>query len=625
MKMRTAIGGCVLITLCWLGCLAPANAQTGDYGDVPALDQGWTESDRDTFYHLPQGSPIMPYEYFMALEQPRSEALFSDRAYLESMGMNYWTSKNTSVLNPDGLPIGLTIDRGLMTDEPKLGMNCAACHVTEITLNGQKTLVDGGVSLFDFARFTADLLASLKETAGDPAKFDRFARRLLGKEYTEQTARKLHRRVRYYAQRREQWSDNNTPDFSPGPGRVDALNIILNRTTGHMLDRPDNSIAPNAPVSFPPLWGAPYLTHVQYNGVVPNRGAGALGRNVGQVLGVFGEVSLIESTMPGGYFSSVRLDSLQTLESSLQTLRPPRWAEVAARGVLPPLDEPMVADGAKIYAANCVECHQRVDPQNYGELASLPVNLVPLKDIGTDPAAAMGFASRLVSTGPIKGRPEAFVRGDPFCKTAQANAVLAHITVGVIMHDVGEAWRPVLESFWDDLMHRTSRFFGGTFAPEEIVPSDKDLILSMRAEGAADAEIIAALTARSTNRAALYEQMVKESHLFDGLKKECMGEVQTAQYRARPLDGVWASAPYLHNGSVPTLKDLLMPVAQRPTRFYVGTPEFDPVGVGFVQDQRPHSVLLDTRVAGNSNSGHEYGTSLSETDKLALIEYLKSL
>jgi len=68
-----------------------------------------------------------------------------------------------------------------------------------------------------------------------------------------------------------------------------------------------------------------------------------------------------------------------------------------------------------------------------------------------------------------------------------------------------------------------------------------------------------------------------------------------------------------------------MPVSQRPTRFYVGTPEFDPVGVGFVQDQRPHSVLLDTRVAGNSNSGHEYGTSLSETDKLALIEYLKSL
>jgi hypothetical protein len=97
-------------------------------------------------------------------------------------------------------------------------------------------------------------------------------------------------------------------------------------------------------------------------------------------------------------------------------------------------------------------------------------------------------------------------------------------------------------------------------------------------------------------------------------------------YRARPLNGIWATAPYLHNGSVPSLYELLLAPHARSRIFYMGNWEFDPVHVG-VRSSSPFTgaSLFDTRLPGNSNAGHTYGTDLSEEDRMALIEYLKTL
>jgi Cytochrome c len=98
------------------------------------------------------------------------------------------------------------------------------------------------------------------------------------------------------------------------------------------------------------------------------------------------------------------------------------------------------------------------------------------------------------------------------------------------------------------------------------------------------------------------------------------------EYRARPLNGIWATAPYLHNGSVPDMVELLKPAAQRPTTFYVGNWELDPERLGF-EWRSPFlgAFEFDTSITGNSNAGHEHGTQLSEGDQRALIEYLKTL
>lgn len=104
-----------------------------------------------------------------------------------------------------------------------------------------------------------------------------------------------------------------------------------------------------------------------------------------------------------------------------------------------------------------------------------------------------------------------------------------------------------------------------------------------------------------------------------------------AVYSARPLAGIWATSPYLHNGSVLTLYDLLLPGNQRPTSFFLGTREYDPVHVGYAnQEDKLRSFKFETMkdgkpIPGNSNLGHEYGTTLSEDQKMDLLEFLKSL
>jgi hypothetical protein len=100
-------------------------------------------------------------------------------------------------------------------------------------------------------------------------------------------------------------------------------------------------------------------------------------------------------------------------------------------------------------------------------------------------------------------------------------------------------------------------------------------------------------------------------------------------YESLVLAGIWAAAPYLHNGSVPTLAELLKPAADRVASFQVG-PRYDIVNVGLAAQQTRFNTTTDTtdcaaRNSGNSRCGHEFGAQLSPLEKQALLEYLKTL
>lgn len=103
---------------------------------------------------------------------------------------------------------------------------------------------------------------------------------------------------------------------------------------------------------------------------------------------------------------------------------------------------------------------------------------------------------------------------------------------------------------------------------------------------------------------------------------------KTNGYANHPLDGIWLRGPYLHNGSVPTLRDLLEPPERRPKVFYRGSDLFDRQKVGFVSDVEKDGGQLftryDTSVPGNGNGGHLYGTALSDEEKRAIVEYMKT-
>jgi mono/diheme cytochrome c family protein len=128
-----------------------------------------------------------------------------------------------------------------------------------------------------------------------------------------------------------------------------------------------------------------------------------------------------------------------------------------------------------------------------------------------------------------------------------------------------------------------------------------------------------------------YELAVNQSTLYAGYPWRFSHFRKTFGYANMPLDGVWLRAPYLHNGSVPTLRDLLEPASKRPATFYRGYDVYDPARVGFVtaiaaEGGRKY-FKFDVKVPGNGNAGHEgkrFGTELNAEEKDALVEYLKT-
>jgi len=122
-----------------------------------------------------------------------------------------------------------------------------------------------------------------------------------------------------------------------------------------------------------------------------------------------------------------------------------------------------------------------------------------------------------------------------------------------------------------------------------------------------------------------------------GIERRGLVEANPYGYVISFLDGIWLRAPYLHNGSVPSLRDLLKPAADRPKMFYRGYDVYDPLDAGFVSQPEQAARLgvpwndvlrvatpYDVGMRSNGNMGHEFGVTLPQADKDALIEYLKT-
>lgn len=147
----------------------------------------------------------------------------------------------------------------------------------------------------------------------------------------------------------------------------------------------------------------------------------------------------------------------------------------------------------------------------------------------------------------------------------------------------------------------------GTVVPIEEVGTSTDRMDTWNAQAAAEANKVVADM---------------------GIEREGLVEAPLRGYVAAFLDGIWLRAPYLHNGSVPTLRDLLEPPEQRPLTFWRGYDRYDPSRVGFVTrgaEAEQVGSLHDTRLKGGSNRGHTFGTELPDAAKLELMEYLKTL
>ncbi|UFZ03415.1 cytochrome C [Bradyrhizobium ontarionense] len=651
------------------------------------LDQGWTTQDRHWFHHVTQGTATfpIPYSWFMAMEQPYlspfgTPGRISDSAYLERFGFipspksvdgdpsalrpfGYAATstaktepaaplpaglKPAPAGNEGGLPVGfarltnVTNPASGAAEPDKIGLTCAACHAGSIHYKGVSVRFDGGPGMADLRKLEEAMGFAMIFTQYVPGRFSRFAERVLGPNASDADRATLKKglkaatdfaltmQAKNYQTAIEAKGQTETME---GFGRLDALNRIgnqvfyLDMAVSGLPNMLGNQEAIDAPVSYPPIWTVPWFSWAQYDGSI----AQPLIRNAGEALGVFAQINLSPEPASGRLWrSSMAIENLIHIEDMLRGPDPfatttpafggltsPKWPEKLFAGDDAWKIEPArVERGRKLYATICVECHLgpvadpvfdktypdksfwKIKPaddwDSKGWNAKGPIlDLVqkPVEAMQTDPGQASILATRKVKLpGFLEVDPAKDLKGCNLPQGSTTDMPYALALMAVVQR-ASDKWM-----------------------------EDRKL---------SEAE-----------RAALW-----------GDRPNCPNPAGKS-YRARPLNGVWSTAPYLHNGSVPSLYWMLTPAAERPTSFCQGARDYDPKQVGFAVPKggetacKVGQTLFMTKdssgkpIKGNSVLGHSFegpakpnkdypngiiGGAFSDDERLDLIEYLKTL
>jgi mono/diheme cytochrome c family protein len=553
---------------------APAGAEVAPV----YLNQGWSAATRNAFYIGDQGSQIMPLSWIEALKQPNGAPFLAD-----SLGRYGYLA------NPDkdarGLPVGFTA-AGAKGKE-QFGMTCSACHTRQIEVGGLQYRIDGGPGIVDFQPFLADLDTAVNTVLTDDAAFKDFAKAVLGGNPSVGAQAKLHQDVAAWFLRYDTLVKQALPPAPWGPSRLDAVSMIFDRLTGLDIGPPPSYLIPaniivaSAPVRYPFLWNAPIQDFTQWPGFAANGDALlALARNLGEVYGVFADFHPVKDLFGVNYLkiNSANFKGLGDQEDRIRKLGPPKWQW--------PLDQTLVAAGKAIFdrpneQGGCTGCHGITDG---------PVRPIfqktwntPILDVGTD-TREYQILGTTVQTGVLEGAGI-----PPLPATDKAFSVLETSVV------------------WSILQH---------FNPFKAKTTDT-------------AKVLGAKALASPKGAELQTAFVPPSTATSSATPSANASPPANAYESRVLQGIWAAAPYLHNGSVRSLADLLKPAAERAVSFKIG-PAYDLENVGLAAEQTKFNYVLTTTGcdelnSGDSRCGHEYGTTLSAQDKRALLEYLKSL
>jgi processive rubber oxygenase RoxA-like protein len=390
----------------------------------------------------------------------------------------------------------------------------------------------------------------------------------------------------------------------------------------------------DAPVSFPPIWSVPWFWWAQYDASIEQ----PLIRNAGEALGVTALINLSpDAPLEALFRSSIALENLDRIETMLRGpnpfeqnpkgfagLKSPKWpSEVFPDDPAWKINPSRVEKGRSIYAEICAECHRGPIDDPVFDSQFPDKNFWSISTKGKWDKESEG---KWISDGPVFNPVQKDVRGmgtDP----AQAD-VLHSRTVAV-------------PGFLD---MQPQRDLGEVWGCQGIPAASTDMQFALALMIAVD----------RTSRKWMDDHKLSEAdrEALWGKRTNCPNpEIQkTTHYRARPLNGVWATAPYLHNGSVPSLYWMLRPAAERPTQFCMGLRDFDPQQVGYrvVEGEKPRSckkgeVLFSATnpdgspIRGNSVLGHSLegtpgpgkpgviGRKLTEEERYDLIEYLKTL
>jgi hypothetical protein len=591
----------VCLLLFWVNLVEAGHARAQAASQLSYAAQGWTATDRETFYTTSQGSHIMPYGWFKALRRDDIDQLFTAEQL-----QRYGYLRNDAPYNAADLPVGFVIDGA--GAQAQIGMTCAACHTGQVEYqkDGQTFAlrIDGAPANADFQSFLIDLRSATRATLSQSDRFLTFAKAVLGTGYNASKAAALKTDFAAWVQQFGDFMDASLPTAAWGPGRLDAFGMIFNRVSARDLGVLANFKTANAPVSYPFLWNAQRQDHTQWNGVVPNGlYVQGLARNTGEVLGVFADfkprvvvpASQLIPAVIDYHNNSVRFAGLQTLEEKVAILTPPRWPDAFG------LDAALAARGKPLFEARCGSCHDEKVSPSLGHAWVTPVLAV-----NTDPKVVQNSGRTSdpgLYLGALQPPPAISAR---ITNPSATTDLLAKSVVGSLLDD---AFNPPL------------------ITPAKLAQNGVWRALRLDLADLLPGEKLDDLADPKVNHVADIQALVK-GRLGKLYSKPPAADAGAA-YESRVLHGIWATAPYLHNGSVPNLWELLTPATQRKPAFKVGSRLYDTKNVGYVTDQSPFATgSFETdpnNVNGNGNGGHEFGTDLSADDRWAIIEYMKTL
>jgi hypothetical protein len=595
---------------------------------------GWgseqVSAKREEYYYTPQGTSIknLRYSWFVHLQKAWSSDRLAAPENLQALG--FIIDKEATQKNPDHLPVGFAKGYEPRIREDVLDVSCAACHTGELhyTRNtGGKPehiaiRIDGGSAMHAFAsnklgQFLPSLLSSMAATYLNPLKFNAFAHCVLKERYADGKS-KLHQDLGevFWAIAKQGYIDSTRHLYpvEEGLGRTDAIGRISNQVFASSLDQNNYRVA-DAPVSYPPLWEIWKFDWVQYTASATQ----PLARNLGESLGVGADPGLVdpyEAPMPKDlrFIASAKVYNLVKLETLLRDLEPPQWPE----DVFGVIDPAKAEKGRVLYGKYCASCHQPCELSAETRAVEVPlrpagdaywrVQATPLQVIGTDPASTRNF------------------------RDVRVNLANSGIT--------NEEARQLVEKNLRERQRRTNEYRKAHNLP--LMDSEAEIRQKLAHIDVRSASIGAGLNYLGIlMRNRFYADhgiSPEEQTRMDGDGALDLPQVVLA-YKARPLAGIWATAPFLHNGSVGTLYELLLPADKRRKSFYAGDKEFDPKYVGIPMEQpAKKGFYTDTSIAGNLNIGHEFragyskggppqygviGPELTDDERWAIVEYLK--
>jgi len=657
---RVSVWGAVIIGAGLFAAVHWPHSQVPEVNDpdqVVYLDQGWgvgrEAADRQTYYFTPQGTgnvlKHMRYDWFVNLELPWGKRRLAEPEQMLAYG--FQVDAEPTPRNPDLLPVGFTKHYDPRLADDVLDVTCAACHTGGLLVrkaDGSQVSIriDGGQGMHAFTaanmpHFVPVLIASMTSTLLNPVKFNRFALNVLGPDHYKEGKSAL---------RSEFWKtlkallkmgmiekQHGLVTVQEGYGRTDALTRIGNAVFGDHIT-PGNYKLIDAPVSYPPVWDIWKFDWVQYSGSV----AQPMARNLGESLGVGTTYNFVDEysrPVPQKlrYDTSTRLEDLHTIELTLRKLRPPVWPE----NILGKIDMDKAVKGGIAFIRTCQGCHgphpagprqKKLEaPLKSADQPHWKMKLLPVGDIGTDSVAAVNFVRRtfdLSKTG-LDIQQVREVVGDEM--ETWYERVLAY-DFPAVNEDCSARNRTVPEGACDDWDVARKQY------DDEITEGLDAINLSATTNGQGLNYFGLLMRKKLYDDAKYTEEKREELNGFGALDLPQVLMV----YKARPLAGVWATAPYLHNGSVRNLYQMLSPQHERDSKFFIGRPEFDPVQVGIkIAEQKDGGFWLDTSITGNANTGHEFrdgysawkegnppqfgviGPAYTSDERYEIIEYLK--